>query len=147
MKKILLILCALAALQSFAQEQKPAPKKINNRYSVRLRPKDGGGYTIDSRTRELLDGARPEGFLEPYSVIPVVPSSIVADVPCQEIVYKKYGDREVKLYIAPAMGATEPTPVVCLIHGGGWSGGSPEGFVKRAQYIAKFAGMAGVSIG
>ncbi len=147
MKKILLILCALIALQAFAQEQKPAPKKIYNRYSVRLMPKDEGGYTVESRTRKLLDGARPEGFLEPYKGQPVVPSSMVADVPYQEIVYKKYGDREVKLYIAPAVGAKEPTPVVCFIHGGGWSAGSPEGFAKRAQYIAKFAGLAGVSIG
>ena len=147
MKRILVIICAFIALQAFAQEQKPAPQKVNNRYSVRLRPKEDGSYTVDSRIRQLLDGAKPEGFFEPYSVIPVVPSSIVADVPYQEIVYKKYGDREVKLYIAPAVGAKEPTPVVCFIHGGGWSAGSPEGFAKRAQYVAKFAGLAGVSIG
>lgn len=147
MKRILVIICAFIALQAFAQEQKPAPQKVNNRYSVRLKPKDGGGFTVDSRTRELLGDAMPEDFLEPYSVVPVVPSSIIADVPCQEIVYKKYGDREVKLFIAPAVGASEPTPVVCLIHGGGWSAGSPDGFAKRARYIAKFAGLAGVSIG
>ena len=149
MKKIAVILAFAAALLTMApaSAQQAKKKKIINRYSMRLIPQDDGSYKIDSKTLNLLAGEEPEGLYEPYKNVPLIPSSKVEDVSFKEIVYKTYPDRELKLYIAPAVGAKALTPVVCFIHGGGWRAGNPGSFRKHAMYVAKYAGFAGVSIG
>lgn len=149
MKKIVVILAFAAALLTMApaSAQQAKKKKIINRYSMRLIPQDDGSYKIDSKTLNLLAGEEPDGLYEPYNNVPLIPSSKVEDVSIKEIVYKTYPDRELKLYIAPAVSAKAPTPVVCFIHGGGWRAGNPGSFRKHAMYVAKYAGFAGVSIG
>lgn len=130
-----------------AGAQQAKKKKIINRYSMRLIPQEDGTFALDDKTLGLLAGEEPEGLYEPYQNVPLIPSSTVEDVFYKEIVYKTYPDRELKLYIAPAQGATAPAPVVCFIHGGGWRAGNPGSFRKHAMYVAKYAGFAGVSIG
>lgn len=121
MKKIAVILAFATALLTMApaSAQQAKKKKIINRYSMRLIPQDDGSYKIDSKTLNLLAGEEPEGLYEPYEHAPLIPSSTVKDFSYDEIVYKTYPDRELKLYIAPAVGAKAPTPVVCFIHGQG----------------------------
>lgn len=149
MKQLLAIAISLALMlggfTSSAQQAKK--KKIINRYSMRLFPQDDGSYTLDKKTLELLAGEEPEGLYEPYNNVPLIPSSMVDGVSYKEIVYKTYPDRELKLYIVPAQGVAGSTPVVCFIHGGGWRAGNPGSFRKHAMYVAKYAGLAGVSIG
>ncbi|MBQ7194401.1 MAG: alpha/beta hydrolase, partial [Bacteroidales bacterium] len=91
-------------------------------------------------------GEEPEGLYEPYKIVPLIPPETIEGMSCKEVVYKTYPDRELRLCIAPAEGAKAPTPVVCFIHGGGWRAGGPEKFTKSAMYVARNAGLAGVSI-
>jgi acetyl esterase/lipase len=144
MKRAILICLALLLAPSFglgAQNQ-----RIINRYSMRLDPQEDGSYTLDSKTLSVLDGAEPEGLYEPYDRKPVIPSSIIKEVRCEEVFYKAYPDRELNMFIAPAEKAESPVPVVIFIHGGGWSAGNARSFVKYAKYVARYCGFAGVSV-
>ena len=147
MKRLLILLAfilPLAVQPAMAQQTK---KRIINRYSMRLIPQDDGSYKIDAKTLKVLDGAEPEGLYEPYQSVPVVPTSWVSDVPVEKVVYKQYPDREETMLVCKAVNATAPTPVVCFIHGGGWSAGSETGYRKHIAYLAKYEGLAAVSIG
>ena len=62
-------------------------------------------------------------------------------------VYKKVGDRELKLHIAkPAdWKATDQRPALVFFYGGGWVGGTPEQFRGQSEYLAT-RGMVGVRV-
>lgn len=52
-------------------------------------------------------------------------------------VYKKVGERELRLYVARP---TEPPsgkqrPAIVFFHGGGWTGGAPDQFNEHARYL------------
>lgn len=144
MRKAILICLALLSTLSFglrAQNQ-----RIINRYSMRLAPQKDGSFKLDPKTLEILDGANPDGLYEPYERHPVIPSSVIKNVHCEEVVYKTYPDRSLNMFIAPAENADNPVPVVIFIHGGGWSTGKAESFVKYAKYVARYCGFAGVSV-
>ncbi|MSU50149.1 MAG: hypothetical protein EXS37_13875 [Opitutus sp.] len=53
-------------------------------------------------------------------------------------VYKKIGDRELKLFIVNPAGwqATDRRPALVFFHGGGWTGGAPTQFNEQAAYLA-----------
>lgn len=138
------LILPLAVQPARAQQAK---KRIINRYSMRLIPQKDGSYKLDSKTLAVLDGAEPEGLYEPYQIVPVVPTSKVSDVSVEKVVYKQYPDREEVMLVCKAVNATVPTPVVCFIHGGGWSAGSETGYRKHIAYLAKYEGLAAVSIG
>lgn len=144
--KRLLALLLFATLAAPAVYGQPAKKRYPNRYGLTIYRQADGSFTADERTMSLLGGARPEGFFEPYEGVPAVSKEEVADVPCEKVVYKTYPDRKLVMYISRAMGVEGPAPVVCYIHGGGWRSGSPKGFVPKLKYIAKYAGLACVSI-
>lgn len=53
-------------------------------------------------------------------------------------VYKKVGDRELKLTIVnpPDWKAEEKRPAMVFFHGGGWVGGTPTQFSKHSEYLS-----------
>ena len=54
-------------------------------------------------------------------------------------VYKKVGERELRLYVVKPgdWQATDQRPALVLFHGGGWVGGSPTQFNDQATYLAQ----------
>ena len=54
------------------------------------------------------------------------------------VVYKKVGDRELKLSIVKPDGwqATDRRPALVFFHGGGWVGGTPTQFTEQPAYLA-----------
>jgi acetyl esterase/lipase len=54
-------------------------------------------------------------------------------------VYKKVGDRELRLFVVnpKAWQPTDQRPALVLFHGGGWTGGSPVQFNDQATYLAQ----------
>jgi acetyl esterase len=54
-------------------------------------------------------------------------------------VYKKVGDKEMKLYVYQPDGKKPETPLPAIVffHGGGWRGGSPVQFLHHCEYLAK----------
>lgn len=121
-------------------------ESAKNRYSMTLYHQPDDSWMLDASQTAALAGAEPEGLYEPVENPPLVGSSAVADVEYTTIVYKTYADRELHLNIAPAVGATEPAPVVFLTHGGGWWQGDHNSLLKVARCMAKNAGTAGVSV-
>lgn len=146
MRRILAILLILALAATVAAGQNAKKKKAPSRYGVSLTQQADGSWKADRKVTALLDGAKPEGFFEPYKGEPFFTEESIADVPCEEVVYKTYPDRKLVMYICRAIGVEGPAPVVCHIHGGGWRSGHPRGFVPKLKYIAKYCGLAGVSI-
>ena len=140
------LLFLTAASPSALGQSKTVKKKVVNRYNISLIPQPDGSFKVDKRTTQLLDGAKPEGFFEPYKSEPFITSDAIAGVPCEELVYKTYPDRKLILYICKALDAEGPTPLVFHIHGGGWKNGHPKGFVPKLKYIAKYTGLAAVSV-
>lgn len=53
-------------------------------------------------------------------------------------VYKRVGDRELKLYVTRPAGAQagEKRPGIVFFHGGGWTGGAPTQFEEHSRYFA-----------
>lgn len=66
------------------------------------------------------------------------PAATTMPPPGEVRVYKKIGDRELKLFIVrPADGtASNRRPAIVFFHGGGWVGGSPGQFSEHARYFA-----------
>jgi acetyl esterase len=54
-------------------------------------------------------------------------------------VYKKVGDRELRLFVLNPKDwqATDQRPALVLFHGGGWTGGAPTQFNDQAAYLAQ----------
>ena len=54
-------------------------------------------------------------------------------------VYKKVGERELKLFIAnpPDWKASDKRPAIVFFHGGGWTGGNPTQFDEQSRYFAE----------
>jgi acetyl esterase len=65
----------------------------------------------------------------------------------QERIYKKVGQTELKMYIfTPSdMKRDDRRPAIIWIHGGGWTGGTLDGFMLHARYFAN-RGIVGVNI-
>lgn len=65
----------------------------------------------------------------------------------RDIVYAKYGDREVKLDLyLPRQPASAKIPCIVVIHGGGWRSGDKTRFAAQAAYLAD-QGFAAACIG
>ena len=67
--------------------------------------------------------------------------------PSRTIVYKTVNKAELKLYVFEPAGfkTTDKRSCFVAIHGGGWKGGTPDGFFPFADYFAK-RGMVGISL-
>jgi acetyl esterase/lipase len=67
--------------------------------------------------------------------------------PPETVVYKKAGDRELKLFLDKPAGwkATDRRPAIVFFFGGGWVGGNPSQFLKQSQYLAS-RGLVGVRV-
>jgi len=65
----------------------------------------------------------------------------------ETLIYKKAGERELKLYIdkPPAWKATDARPGIVFFFGGGWVGGTPTQFLKQSEYLAT-RGMVGIRV-
>ncbi|MBN1489344.1 MAG: alpha/beta hydrolase [Phycisphaerae bacterium] len=63
------------------------------------------------------------------------------------VVYKKTGDRELKLYLhlPPGHEPTDKRPVIVFFFGGGWRGGSAEQFMPQCRYFAS-RGMVAAAV-
>ncbi len=118
----------------------------DNRYSMTIYRQADGSWALGALQYAVLEGAEPEGLYEPYDAPPLVGSSSIADVEYEEVVYKSYADRDLHMNICPAVGATEPVPVVFFTHGGGWRAGDHNSLLKVARYMAKYSGFAAVSV-
>lgn len=55
----------------------------------------------------------------------------------KDLVYAKYGDRELTLDLYKPKGAKERLPAIVGVHGGGWRTGSKESFGRFAQAFAE----------
>jgi acetyl esterase len=66
--------------------------------------------------------------------------------PDQEIVYKKVGETELKLFVFKPEGhqASDQRPAVVFFFGGGWTGGSPGQFYPHCEYLAS-RGMVAIA--
>ena len=53
-------------------------------------------------------------------------------------IYKKVGDRELRLYVTKPSdwAADDRRPAIVFFHGGGWTGGNPGQFNEFAKYYA-----------
>lgn len=70
----------------------------------------------------------------------LAPWSLAAEGPVgQARVYKKVGDRELRLFVVHHDGwqPTDQRPALVLFHGGGWTGGSPMQFNDQVTYLAR----------
>lgn len=65
----------------------------------------------------------------------------------ESLVYKKAGERELKLFIdKPAdWKATDTRPAIVFYFGGGWVGGTPTQFQKQSEFLAT-RGMVGIRV-
>jgi acetyl esterase/lipase len=75
-------------------------------------------------------------------------SSGLAAKPAGEMhVYKKVGDRSLKLYVTkPAdWQPADARPAIVFFHGGGWVGGQPGQFTEHSKYLAS-RGMVAVQV-
>lgn len=62
-----------------------------------------------------------------------------------DVVYTRYGAREMRLDIYRPKGNPTPLPAVLYVHGGGWKGGSKNAFRRQAAYLAT-RGFAGACV-
>jgi len=63
----------------------------------------------------------------------------------KDIVYARYGDRELKLDLYLPKQSSKAVPVIIVIRGGGWIAGDKEGFGRFAAYMAE-RGLAAACI-
>ena len=78
---------------------------------------------------------------------PAVTSGKAALHTAESKVYKKVGDRELRLFIEKPSGwkATDQRPVIVFFFGGGWVAGNAEQFRKQSEYLAS-RGMVGIRV-
>jgi acetyl esterase/lipase len=106
----------------------------------------------DNRHRAVYYGAK----LPPVPVADAKPApkqlnpveAIAAGLePMRTVVYKKVGDRELRLHLFEPQGhkASDQRPAVLFFHGGGWTGGAPRRMYPYAAHFAK-RGLVGVSV-
>lgn len=79
-----------------------------------------------------------------------IPAAQAADepaVPTETAIYKKAGDRELRLLIEKPQGwkTTDRRPAIVFYFGGGWVGGSPAQFERQSRYLAS-RGMVGIRV-
>ncbi len=72
----------------------------------------------------------------------LVPAGVTVE---RDIVYARYGSRELKLDLYGPSTGGGPFPAVVFIHGGGWSGGNKNAFRRQAAYLAS-KGYIGAAI-
>jgi pectinesterase len=90
--------------------------------------------------RPTVKGKNPEG--EP--IRRKLPDTVKVE---RDIVYAKYGDREVMLDLyLPKQPAPGKIPCIVVIHGGGWRSGDKTRFAAQAAYLAE-QGFAAACIG
>lgn len=67
--------------------------------------------------------------------------------PTRKVVYKKAGDRELELHVFEPEGHREgdARPCYLVIHGGGWTGGTPQRMYPFAAHYQKL-GLVGISV-
>lgn len=90
-----------------------------------------------------LRSALPCAAQAPVATVPVK----VATSTSEARVYKKAGDRELKLFIEkPAdWKASDQRPALVFFFGGGWVGGSPTQFQGQSEYLAT-RGLVGIRV-
>ncbi len=76
----------------------------------------------------------PAAMAEP----PTFASFVTDDPPPRTVVYRRVGERELKLFLfpPPATAGAGPFPVVVAIHGGGWKMGTPDLVYAHCRYFA-----------
>lgn len=119
---------------------------FTNKFGMPFTITADGRKILDGRYVELLEGDEPEGLWVPYNSVSIFNSSLVSDVPSETVIYKRCGERELKIIITRAVYATAPAPVVFIFHGGGWRNGTADSMVSRGKYLSKYAGVATVSV-
>jgi pectinesterase len=98
------------------------------------------GATGAAKKGSAGKGKNPEG-------VPLrrqLPASVKVE---RDLVYARYGDREVKLDLyLPKQPAAAKIPCIVVIHGGGWRSGDKTRFAAQAAYLAD-QGFAAACIG
>ena len=87
------------------------------------------------------------GILPTLTVLATAPAAVAAPPVGTPHVYKKAGQRELKLYVT-APDDRQPTdsrPAIVFFHGGGWVGGKPGQFTEHSKYLAS-RGMVAVQV-
>jgi pectinesterase len=98
------------------------------------------GHHTAAQTGKKKNRANPEG----QPLRRAVPDSVKVE---RDIVYARYGEREVKLDLyLPKRPAAGKIPCIVVIHGGGWRSGDKTRFAAQAAYLAD-NGFAAACIG
>ena len=144
MKYLRVVLLALVASTFLLTPVKAA--NIYNRYGMVLLKESDGSYTIkDAKAYEALTGDpyRLPKALVPYDAkVPAYSKTAMETVVPETIVYKKSvtgDDLPIMIYRS----GRSNSPVVFLIHGGGWVSGSYKG---AAAFCKTLAGKYGVTV-
>jgi len=83
--------------------------------------------------------ARPKGSEEPAFQLP---AGVEVE---RDLVYARYGARELKLDLYRPASGEGPFPGIVFIHGGGWRGGNRSAFRRQAAHLAA-KGFVGAAI-
>ncbi len=101
--------------------------------------------TLTTRLLLLALASLPAAAQTPAPPVPTVQNNVPQDSKSQ--VYKKVGDRELKVFIEKpsAWKAADERPAIVWFHGGGWVAGSPEKLREQSEYFAT-RGIVGIRV-
>ncbi len=81
--------------------------------------------------------------VKPNSFETFIQSSFIPDVqPEKSFIYKKVGERELKIHGFFPSDSSKKNPCMIYIHGGGWKGGTSKGSMKWCRYLSELGCVA-----
>lgn len=149
-KTVAITLAALCLSSAGLAQQNGKQKAVFNRYGQRL-VKKNGTYTSPKKQVFLelfnTDVDTIPGFMEPYTyVADKLQDADFERCETKEFVFKKYPDYELTLAVdIPTEQKGAPYPVLVVIHGGGFKGGSYKAGARMGRFFASH-GIASVRV-
>lgn len=139
---IRLILCLLFLAAPMLSQGQPGQRRASNRYGQPIVNREGSWQPANAdqlaRFNDRLDTI--PGYNTPYTYIAekILPEEL-ENYRTEIFTYKTYPDYELSLGIdMPKARTDDPTPVLFMIHGGGWRNGSFDApnFVRQGRFFA-----------
>ena len=119
-----------------------------NRYGMTISTNTTGECSIERRVEveKLIDLSKLTDLCVKYKYIAdkIQPEDYTG-CKTSSFVYKDYGTYQLKMEVDIPAKTKGPFPFIIYVHGGGWAGGSLNGFVNQSKYLAS-RGIAGVRI-